>query len=66
MIVFIDSGVLGILANPHKLGEANDCEQWLYRLFSQGVYICSSDLCDYEVRRKQNHTKLRLLAKSLL
>lgn len=51
MIVFIDSGVLGILANPNKSGEAFDCEQWLYRLFSQGVYICSSDLCDYEVRR---------------
>lgn len=51
MIVFIDSGVLGILANLNKSGEAFDCEQWLYRLFSQGVYICSSDLCDYEVRR---------------
>jgi hypothetical protein len=51
MIVFIDSGVLGILANPNKVGEVSDCEQWLYRLLSQGVYICSSDLCDYEVRR---------------
>ncbi|MBW4475832.1 MAG: hypothetical protein KME54_02900 [Tolypothrix brevis GSE-NOS-MK-07-07A] len=51
MIVFIDSGVLGILANPNKFGEANDCEQWLYRLLSQGVYVCSSELCDYEVRR---------------
>jgi hypothetical protein len=51
MIVFIDSGVLGILANPNKVGEISDCEQWLYRLLSQGVYICSSDLCDYEVRR---------------
>jgi len=30
MIVFIDSGVLGILANPTKSGVANDCEQWLY------------------------------------
>ncbi len=29
MIVFIDSGVLGILANPNKFGEAYDCEQWL-------------------------------------
>ncbi len=51
MIVFIDSGVLGILANPNKTGEASDCEQWLYSLLSKGVYICSSDLCDYEVRR---------------
>lgn len=51
MIVFIDSGILGILANPNKKGEVSDCEQWLYKLLSQGVYICSSDLCDYEVRR---------------
>lgn len=51
MIVFIDSGVLGILANPNKTGEASDCEEWLYTLLSQGVYVCSSDLCDYEVRR---------------
>ncbi|YAF97653.1 MAG: type II toxin-antitoxin system VapC family toxin [Nodularia sp. CChRGM 3473] len=51
MIVLIDSGVLGILVNPNKVGETSDCEQWLYSLLSQGVYICSSDLCDYEVRR---------------
>lgn len=63
MIVFIDSGVLGLLANPNKLGEASDCEQCLYRLFSQGVYICSSDLCDYEVRRNlilESHKKPHL------
>lgn len=51
MIVFIDSGVLGILANPNKFGEANDCEQWLYSLLSYGIYVCSSELCDFEVRR---------------
>ena len=51
MIIFIDSGVLGILTNPYKFGEAGDCEQWLYTLLSQGVYICSSDICDFEVRR---------------
>jgi hypothetical protein len=63
MIVFIDSGVLGILANPSKVGEISDCEQWLYRLLSQGVYICSSDLCDYEVRRNlilENYRKPHL------
>jgi hypothetical protein len=51
MIVFIDSGVLGLLGNPNKSGEAYDCEQWLYSLLSQGVYICSSEICDFEVRR---------------
>ena len=51
MIVFIDSGVLGILANPNKLAEVSDCQEWLYRLLSQGVYVCSSQICDFEVRR---------------
>lgn len=51
MIVFIDSGVLGILTNPNNIDEANECKQWLYGLLAKGVYICSSDLCDYEVRR---------------
>lgn len=51
MIVFIDSGVLGILANPSKLNEVSECQEWLYRLLSQGVYVCSSEICDFEVRR---------------
>ena len=51
MIVFIDSGVLGILANPNKKGEARDCEQWLYGLLSKSVTVVTSDICDYEVRR---------------
>lgn len=51
MIVFIDSGVLGLVTNPNKTGEAGNCKEWLYSLLSRGVYICSSELCDYEVRR---------------
>ena len=51
MIVFIDSGILGLLANPNKKGEAADCEQWLLGLLSKGVLVLTSDICDYEVRR---------------
>ena len=51
MIVFIDSGILGLLANPNKKGEAADCEQWLLSLLSKGVSVLTSDICDYEVRR---------------
>lgn len=51
MIVFIDSSVLGILANPNRVGEVRDCREWLYRLLAKGVYICSSQICDFEVRR---------------
>jgi len=51
MIVFLDTGILGLLANPNKKGEAANCEQWLLGLLSRGVSILTSDICDYEVRR---------------
>lgn len=51
MIVFIDSGVLGLLSSPNEKLEVQQCQEWLYSLLSKGVYIISSDLCDYEVRR---------------
>ncbi len=28
MIIFIDTGILGLLANPNKKGEAAEVEQW--------------------------------------
>lgn len=51
MIVFIDSGVLGLLTHPKKEGKPALCEDWLYSLLAKGVYVVSSDICDYEVRR---------------
>jgi predicted nucleic acid-binding protein len=51
MIVFIDSGVLGLLTNPKKEGRSAQCEDWLYSLLAKGVYVVTSDICDYEVRR---------------
>ncbi len=51
MIVFIDTGILGLLANPNKKGEAAEVEQWLLSLLSRGVLVLTSHICDYEVRR---------------
>ena len=51
MIIFIDTGILGLLANPNRKGEAANCEQWLLSLLSKGVSVFTSDICDYEVRR---------------
>jgi hypothetical protein len=50
-IVWIDSGIIGLLTNPYKQGESAACERWLLGLSAKGVYIVSSVLCDYEVRR---------------
>jgi hypothetical protein len=51
MIVFLDSGVIGLLSNPNKRDQVLACENWLYGLLAKGVYVVSSDICDYEVRR---------------
>lgn len=51
MIVFLDSGILGLISSPRNTGEAKGCKEWLYRLLSRSSYLVSSDICDYEVRR---------------
>ena len=51
MIIFLDTGVLGILASPNDKQEVRDCQQWLYSLTIRGTYCVSSDICDYELRR---------------
>jgi predicted nucleic acid-binding protein len=51
MIIFLDTGVLGVLASPNDKQEVRDCQQWLYSLTIRGTYCVSSDICDYELRR---------------
>jgi len=51
MIIFLDTGILGILTSPNDRQEVIDCRNWLYYLTARGVYFVSSDICDYEVRR---------------
>lgn len=50
-IVWLDSGIIGLIINPKKDGEAGACERWLLDLVRKGIYVVSSSLCDYEVRR---------------
>ncbi len=50
-IVWMDSGIIGLITNPYKQGESADCERWLLGLSAKGICIVSSVLCDYEVRR---------------
>jgi predicted nucleic acid-binding protein len=51
MIVFLDSGIVGLLSSPNDRELAVRCQSWLYRLLARSVYVVSSDICDYEVRR---------------
>ena len=50
-IVFLDTGIIGLVTSPRKQGQAYACEQWLFGLLARGVNIVSSEICDYEVRR---------------
>ena len=65
MIVFLDSGVLGLLTHPNKKGQPLLCENWLYYLLSKGVSVVSSDVCDYEVRRSLLLEKAKKTTKNM-
>jgi hypothetical protein len=49
--ILIDSGVLGKLCNPNSSPEVEAAREQLYALLAKGIYIVSSQICDYEVRR---------------
>ena len=59
MIVFLDSGVLGILSSSQKTDLVSQCKQWFYQLLARGIYVVSSELCDYEVRRSLLLNKIK-------
>ena len=59
MIVLIDSGVLGKLCNPNSSPEVVAAREKLYTLLAKGIYIVSSQICDYEVRRSLILNSLR-------
>ncbi len=50
MIVFLDTGVLGLVSSPSNTKVAKECKEWLYRLLSRSIYVVTSDICDYEIR----------------
>jgi len=39
MIVFLDTGVLGLASSPKNLGDVLACKQWLFHLIARGVFI---------------------------
>ena len=41
-IVFLDSGMIGLITSPRKQGQALACEQWMLGLLARGVNIVSS------------------------
>jgi predicted nucleic acid-binding protein len=54
-LVFLDTGTLGMVANPRGTPRAVRCQRWARRLLAAGVRIFVPEICDYEVRRKLIH-----------
>ncbi len=56
-LVFLDSGPVGLLANPRATPLAVRCWQWVNGLTAAGVRVFVPEIADYEVRRKLLHIR---------
>jgi predicted nucleic acid-binding protein len=54
-LVFLDTGVLGMLCSPRGTLRAVMCLDWSRALLGAGVRLFIPEICDYEVRRKLIH-----------
>jgi len=54
-LVFLDSNVLGVVANPRGRPPALRCQRWAIDLQAAGVRLFVAEICDYEVRRELLH-----------
>lgn len=52
MLVVLDSGPLGLLANPTKSGPASEARDWATNRIGGGDHLVVPEIADYEVRRE--------------
>lgn len=53
MIVFLDTGVLGLISNPDLTKpEAQECKKWFVSLLARSCGFATSPICKYEVKRE--------------
>ena len=52
MIIFLDSGPLGLVTNPKKNPETIAAAQWIYNMEGAGNRFIVPAIADYEVRRE--------------
>jgi hypothetical protein len=55
-LVFLDTGAVGMVANPGSKPRNVQCRQWTRDLLAAGVRVFIPEIRDYEVRRKLIHT----------
>jgi predicted nucleic acid-binding protein len=59
MIILIDSGVIGNICNPNASPLRQQLDNWLFGSMARGVYLISSTICDFEVRRSLRLTEIQ-------
>lgn len=52
LLIFLDSGPLGLVTNPSGGERAKKCALWLIECLDAGARVCIPEICDYEVRRE--------------
>jgi hypothetical protein len=54
-LVFLDTGVLGMVSNPRGRPRNLQCRQWVRDMLTAGARVFVPEICDYEERRKLIH-----------
>src|SRR2546425_110953 len=52
MVVFLDTGPLGMASNPKSTPKNDACQRWVEDLVKLEVRILIPEIADYEVRRE--------------
>jgi hypothetical protein len=58
-LVFLDSGLLGLLTSPRGRPKFDQCRQWVKDLSAAGVRVFVPEIADYEVPRKLIHIRAK-------
>jgi len=56
-VIFLDTGVLGMLIHPKGAAANLDCNKWLEELVKNGIEVVVPEICDYELRREMVRRK---------
>lgn len=51
-VIFLDSGLLGLVTNPKLSSEGTVCLQWMQTHITTGSRVIIPEIADYEVRRE--------------
>jgi predicted nucleic acid-binding protein len=64
-LIFLDSGILGMVSNPRGTNSNLACQLWLENLLINGENIVIPEIADYEVRRELIRAKKKAGLKRL-